>query len=358
MEQTLGHVTHDRNLRHWVSGDAEIVPEWMPVEFHAADMWERAPLTRGNWTLRASLRARAQVATTLKRRSLDGLFFHTQVTALFSTPFMRRLPSIVSLDATPINVDSVGAAYDHAPSRNRPIELWKNRLNRRTFRSARHLITWCDWAKQSLIQDYGIKPEKVTVIPPGIDLGRWRFERFAHKAARPVRLLFVGGDFRRKGGDLLLSAFRGALSERCELDIVTRDEVNTEGLTHIRVHHGLTSNAPELLALYEAADIFVFPTLGDCLPIAIMEAMAAELPVVATCVGAIGEEVEDGTTGFVIPPGDGNALIASVMRLADDADLRRQMGWAGRKRAEEKFNGARNYQAVLSLYKRCVDGRC
>jgi len=357
MEQTLGHVTHDRNLRHWVAGDGDVVPEWMPIEFEARDLWQRLPVVRNNWTLRASLRARSRVKAALQRQPLDGLFFHTQVTALCSTPFMRTYPTLVSLDATPLNVDSVGTAYDHKPG-NRLLEAFKNRLNRRTFRAARHLITWCDWARQSLIQDYRIRERKITVIPPGIDLGRWRFDRFPHPQARRIRLLFVGGDFRRKGGELLLSAFRGGLYDRCELDIVTREPVDTRGMPGVRVHHGLTSNAPELLALYEAADIFVFPTLGDCLPIAVMEAMAAELPVIATCVGAINEEVENGVTGYLIQPGDVDTLSALVTKLADDPDLRRQMGWAGRRRAEEKFDGARNYQAVIELYKRCVDGRC
>jgi glycosyltransferase involved in cell wall biosynthesis len=356
MEQTLGHVTHDRNLRQWAACDDSLAPEWMPVPFDAEDRWQRTPIIGGNWTLRASLRARGQVAAALKRRNLEGLFFHTQVTALFAGSFMRLIPTVVSLDATPVNVDSVGAAYDHTPSSNGRVEALKNTLNRRTFRNARHLITWCHWAKRSLVEDYGVEAGKVTVIPPGIDLDRWSFDRSHGAPDGKVRLLFVGGDFRRKGGELLLKAFRNGLSERCELDIVTREQVDTAGLPSIRVHHGLTSNAPELLALYEKADIFVFPTLGDCLPIAVMEAMAAGLPVVATCVGALDEEVEDGWTGFVVSPGDAEALTARTLQLVKDGDLRRHMGCAGRARAEELFSGRRNYAAVLELYKRCADG--
>jgi glycosyltransferase involved in cell wall biosynthesis len=354
MEQTLGHVTHDRNLRHWVAADGNVVPEWMPVPFEARDVWQRVP----NWTLRASLRAKALAAAALEHNKLDGLFFHTQSVALFAGRFMRRLPSIVSLDATPINLDSVGEAYNHKTGGNRLVEALKRRLTRRSFREAKHLITWCEWAKKSLVEDYGIAPEKVTVIPPGVDMGRWRFERFPQASQRPLRLLFVGGDFRRKGGEVLLRAFHEALAERCELDIVTRDPVDTGGSERVRVRGGLAPNSPELMALFEEADIFVFPTLGDCLPIAVMEAMASELPVVATCVGALEEEVEDGVTGCLVPPGDAEALADSVLRLARDTDLRRQMGWAGRRRAEEKFDGARNYRTVIELYKRCVDGRC
>ncbi len=357
MEQTLGHVTHDRNLRQWVSCDGEILPTWMPIDFDARGACQRLPKVRDNWTLRASLLARSAASAACKTGSLDGLFFHTQVTSLLSVHLMSRVRSVVSLDATPINVDTVGAAYGHAPSRSGVFEKFKNRLNKRSFQSARHLITWCDWARDSLIRDYGVPERKVTVIPPGVDLGRWQFDRFASQGAGLTRLLFVGGDFRRKGGELLLDVFMKSLADKCELHIVTRDPVETLGLKNVCVHRGLTSNAPELLELFAQADVFVFPTLGDCLPIAVMEAMAAELPVVATRVGALSEEVVDGTTGFLIEPGDREALADRVLNLARDADLRRQMGWAGRRRAEQKFNGATNYRAVLQLYKRCVDGQ-
>jgi glycosyltransferase involved in cell wall biosynthesis len=313
---------------------------------------------RSNWTLRASFRAREQARAAMSRKQLDGLFFHTQVTALFGSRLMARCPAVVSLDATPLNVDSVGAAYNHAPSGSKSLEALKNTLNRYTFRSAKRLITWCDWARQSLVNDYGVEADKVTVIPPGIDLDRWRFERNGDSGRnRPLRLLFVGGDFRRKGGDILLQAFRKELRGRCELDIVTREEVETTLGEGIRVHHGLTSNAPALLDLYAKADAFVFPTLGDCLPIAVMEAMASGLPVVSTCVGAISEEVEDGRTGFLTPPGDAERLAGYVSRLADDADLRREMGAAGRRVAEERFDGGKNYRRVLAVCKRCVDDR-
>ena len=128
------------------------------------------------------------------------------------------------------------------------------------------MVTWCGWAKESLVRDYGIPAERVTVIPPGVDLERWHCPR--RPRSNRARLLFVGGDFRRKGGELLLKAYRDHLAEACELDIVTRDPVEPGALERVRVHYGLQPNSPELLSLYERADIFVFPTLGDCLPLA------------------------------------------------------------------------------------------
>ena len=355
MEQTLGHVTHTQNFRHFVELDPDVVPTWIPVSFYKPDHWSRAPLIRHNWTLRASLRARSQVQEALRSTHLDGLFFHTQVTALFAQRLMDRIPTVVSMDATPLNFDSIGVPYNHVPSVYKPIEAIKNALNRRTFEHAGCLITWHEWGKRSLVDDYGVNSSKVHVIPPGIDMERWNFPRPETPTNGPVRLLFVGGDFRRKGGDTLLAAFRRDLMAHCHLDIVTREDVNTDGLTNVRIHHGIGPNAPELMSLYAQADAFVFPTLADTLPLAIMEAMASGLPVVTTNVGALTEEIDDGVTGFVVPPADVDALAQATLRIVKNPALRRQLGLAARRTAEQRFNGSRNYPHVLSVCKACAD---
>ena len=352
MEQTLGHVTHTQNFQHFVQKDPEVEATWIPVWFYAADYWNRTPLVRHNWTLRASLRARAQVQAVLRAERLDALFFHTQVTAIFAQRLMDRIPTVVSMDATPLNFDSIGIPYDHRPSALRPIESLKNALNRRTFQHARRLITWHEWGKHSLIEDYGIDPAKVHVIPPGIDLDRWDFPR--QRRDGRVRLLFVGGDFRRKGGDTLLTAYRDLMAD-CELDIVTREEVNLDGLTHVRVHRNIGPNAADLMALYSAADVFVFPTCADTLPLVVMEAMASGLPVVTTNVGALAEEVDDGVTGYLIRPGNVDALAAATLRLVRDPELRLKMGAAARERAHRKFNGSTNYPRILDVCKRSIE---
>jgi glycosyltransferase involved in cell wall biosynthesis len=201
-----------------------------------------------------------------------------------------------------------------------------------------------------------VSAESVVVIPPGIDLERWNFSRaMDDQPDRPVRLLFVGGDFVRKGGDVLLTAFRKDLGRDCELDIVTREKVATDGLANVRVHHGLGPNAPGLLELYARADVFVFPTFADTLPLVNMEAMASGLPIVTTNVGALTEEIEDGVTGFLVPPRDASALAAATRRLVDSPALRRQMGAAGRARAVRLFNASVNYPRILAVCKQCVD---
>jgi glycosyltransferase involved in cell wall biosynthesis len=355
MEQTLGQVTHTQNFQHYAAKDADVLATWILISYEEGDGWASVPVFGRNWTLRASLQARARVRKLLRTQRLDGLLFHTQVTALFAHRLMLAIPTVVSMDATPLNFDSISGPYAHKPSAIKQVESLKNALTRRGFSRARGLIVWHEWGKRSLVEDYGVPPEKVAVIPPGVDLERWNFPRNRASALGPVRLLFVGGDFRRKGGETLLAAMQTGQLSACELDIVTRDYADTRGLPNVRVHRGLGPNAPELLALYGRADIFIFPTLADVLPLAIMEAMASALPVVTTSVGAIGEQIEDGITGFVVPPGDVSRLVETTLRLVNNFELRRTMGDAGRSAAGRLFDESKNYSRVLAFMKRCVD---
>lgn len=356
MEQTLGHVTHHQNLARWVAESPDICPVWMPVTPEKADLWERLPVVRNNWSLKGSLRGRDALRAALRGSALDALFVHTQTVALYAIPYLRRIPSIVSLDATPLNYDTVGTEYGHRAGNSGWLERRKYQWNRATFEAATHLVTWCRWAKDSLVRDYGLPAEKVTVIPPGVDLSQWSFgsEKAERAPARdsPIRLLFVGGDFQRKGGGVLLEAFRSGLQGVCTLDIVTKEagvERELEGVEGARVHRGLTANSAPLRSLYAGADLFVFPTLADCLPIAIMEAMAAGLPIISTDVGALREEVEEDVNGLVIPPRDVSAVVTAVQSLIRDPARRRAMSAASRLMAEARFDARRNYNAILAL---------
>jgi glycosyltransferase involved in cell wall biosynthesis len=115
------------------------------------------------------------------------------------------------------------------------------------------------------------------------------------------------------------------------------------------VHHGLGPNSAGLLHLFEAADVFALPTLGECLAVVLMEATAAGLPVVTTDVGALGEALRPGESGLLVPPGDGRALGLALAELVADAGRRRRMGRAGLALAEQKFGAVHNNRLLLDL---------
>lgn len=107
-------------------------------------------------------------------------------------------------------------------------------------------------------------------------------------------------------------------------------------------------------ALLRDADIFVLSSRWEGLPLAVIEAMMAGLPVVATAVGGVSEVVADGQTGILVPPGQPEALAGALNRLLKDTGLRTQMGATGRQRALEHFTEARMLADIGRLYERIL----
>ena len=249
-----------------------------------------------------------------------------------------------------MNFQSIAAAYEAKVSGGIVNQL-KSLWFRRVFSLAAGLVTMSDWAKASLVRDYGMPPEKVRVFPPGVNVRQW--QRSAAKPPYPerrLRLLFVGGDFERKGGHVLVEAFRQGLSTFCELDIVTSYKAVLSS-DHVRVHTGLTPNSALLKKLFAEAHVFIMPTMGDATPFAILEAMASGLPVITTRVGALGEMVEHEVTGYFVPPSDPKGIIDAVTRLAGNRAMLEMMGQAGRGSVERRFNAETNSKGLIAYLK-------
>jgi glycosyltransferase involved in cell wall biosynthesis len=336
-EYTVGHVTFERLLRGAAAADPAIGASWFPLTYAPRGLVEQLPGLRSNWSLRSSFRARRLL--TMHRREWDALLFHTLTAAQLSRGIMRRVPTVISLDGTPANLDEVAAGYQHAVG-SPYVEAAKRRIAGATLRAAAALVAWSAWVRDSLIGDYGVDPAVIHLIPAGTRVPAQPPVRAPRE--RP-RALFVGGQFERKGGETLLRAVDGL---DVELHIVTQSAVAPRpGIT---VHHGVRPGSDVLDGLYRESDLFVLPTAADASPHVVLEAMAAGLPVVSTRIGAIPEMVRDGETGLLTAPSDADAVRAAIERLLNPA-LRSAMGAAGHARAQEHFDAARNARRVLDV---------
>jgi len=186
--------------------------------------------------------------------------------------------------------------------------------------------------------------------------------RVVRSSGRPVTLLFLGNLTERKGAYDLLAATRlakergfagsvhlaGGETARGQVEAFERRVVEQDCASQVMAVGFLEGRTKD--AALDSADGFVLPSYVEGLPMAILEAMAHGLPVIATRVGAVPEAVTDGREGLLVEPGDVEALADRMLRLANDAALRRRMGEAARRRAEAEFSLDAMVARIVALY--------
>lgn len=349
LEQTLGNAVHGRNLERVLARRDDVRGRVVRLHYDEASWRHRWPVL-GNWTLESGLRARGRVRRLLAERRADVLYVHTAVPAALLLDVVRAVPTVLSTDATPRNLDTVATGYGHRV-RGEAVERAKQRLTGAVYRAAVAVVAQSRWAARSLVEEYGVAADRVHVLAQGADLEAFSGGAARTAVGRPLRLLFVGADFARKGGPVLLEAVqqaRTALGSAVELDVVTARPLGAvpDG---VRVHVGLDHADDRLAALFRAADVFVLPTLSDAAPLVLGEALAAGLPLVTTSVGAAPELAVDGVTGLVVPPGEVRALTGALSRLREDEELRLSMAVRARALAVERYDAQANGDRVLDL---------
>lgn len=178
-----------------------------------------------------------------------------------------------------------------------------------------------------------------------------------------ARLLFMGDVVAEKGLVDVLHALT-VLQARCtvpiHVDFCGRGDILRMRRLSRQLHvadlvtfHGWIGTH-EKARLLRNASVFVHPSHSDELPVAILEALACGLPVVATRVGGIGDAVIDGENGVLVSPRRPDELARAVMRLVEDPDLRCRMGRRSRELARERFGVDRIAERLLAIYRSCL----
>jgi starch synthase len=231
------------------------------------------------------------------------------------------------------------------------------------FRRAAAIISTSQWAADALAARYPGCTAPVHVLPNPVLLEhfdrRWIETRRARaRAGVKPRLLFVGGDFPRKGGFDLLDAWRsGNFHTVAALDLMTNWDLPAELPQGVHLWRRVEAYSREWLARWEQADIFVMPTRNEAFGLVYQEAAAAGLPAIGTSLNAVPEIVHDGDTGLLVPTGDVGALAGAMHALIDSPDLRDRMGSRGRELIETVAGPERYMQRLTAIIQEAAGSR-
>jgi glycosyltransferase involved in cell wall biosynthesis len=252
---------------------------------------------------------------------------------------------------------------------------WQRRAQRLVCRAADCVLTNAEAIQQRLVAR-GYDPRRITVIPNGIDVARFERRReaglqFRHELGLPPEaplVVLVTRLVPGKGIPDFLEAVRivAAQVPDARFVVVGGGGLVRDGRGGVRhysrdmealaarlglqgrvVFTGMRSDVPSVLS---AATVSVLPSLSEGLPNAILESMAAGLPVVATRVGGTPEAVQDGVTGLLVPPRDPAALVAALRAVIEDRELAARLGQAAKRRVTEWFSLERMVRRTEQLY--------
>lgn len=259
---------------------------------------------------------------------------------------------------------------------------WREWVNRMTVGLDDRVIAVCELARQAEIEAAGVDPAKVVTIYNAVDPAELVADSSAAdgsaSAGRSVSnssaaddtaalvpgrapdTLLIGTVCRfhpQKGLPHLLEAFARLVQHPIDAHLVLVGDGELREPLEARArelgldgHVTFTGFRTDISAVLAQLDLFVLPSLWEGLPMVLLEAMAAGLPVVATSVGGTPELVQDGDTGLLVPPANVDALANAMHFLLVQADVRRAMGQRGRQRVETQFSAAQAVRKTTALY--------
>jgi glycosyltransferase involved in cell wall biosynthesis len=212
-------------------------------------------------------------------------------------------------------------------------------------------VPYSEWGKIELCR-LGVDPAEFGARPFRVD-------------PHPFELLCVGGMARPRAFETLIQAV--AVLARQKRNVVLRlvgDGLERPALEQLADSLGLADcivfegwqSQNQLPSFYERADAFVLSTFAEGIPVVLMEAMAMEIPCIATQVAGIPELVRDGIDGLLVAPSDEHGLAGAVTRLMDDPKLRLDLGRAARAHILKDYDLRRNLQALSAIFRRRFGG--
>lgn len=259
-------------------------------------------------------------------------------TGAFLTPTYQRvhrmicrLASVVLVNAAAVRSWLIGEGYRAAT-----LEVIHNGIDLAPFERPR--------PGAAVRREFGI-PEGVPVIAMLGRINRLKGVEYFIDAAAVVAAKFPDARFLIVGAALLMK--NGAITPNSAYLVELHERIRHLGLEGRVAFTGFRLDVPELL---RAITVSVHPSLSEALSNAVLESMAAALPVVATRVGGTPEIIEDGVTGLLVPPQDSAALAAAIVPILEDPHLAARLGHAAHRRVVEHFSLEQMVRATERLY--------
>jgi glycosyltransferase involved in cell wall biosynthesis len=266
-------------------------------------------------------------------------------------------------------------------------------MERRLLKSADHVVVVSE-EQRHLLTSGALPGEKISVVPNAVDVRPKAGEGF-HDSGKErsassdsdevanvipasevdVRVALLselsgktiiataGRLSPEKGHRHLLKALALVLRDRPDVHLVVfgGGPLRTE-LTHLAGELGCSKSihflgfVPDFASLLDGIDIFVLPSLSEGLPNALLEAMAAGKPVVATAIGGVPNLVEDGVTGLLVSPGESKEMASALGRLLSDSNLAAELGSRAQEAVRRSHSFERQYQLLIEVYARVASG--
>jgi glycosyltransferase involved in cell wall biosynthesis len=313
-----------------------------------------------------SLRARRHLAA--RRGEFDVV--HDNQTLGYGLLGLERLGfPLVTTIHHPITVDR-RLELDAAPNRRRRLSVRRwygfTRMQKRVARRLPSVLTVSGTSRQEIIDDLGVRPERIHVVHIGADTGLFSPDPSVPEV--PGRIVTTSSaDVPLKGLIHLVEALAKVRTERPDAHLVVVGKRSDDGPVAAAIERFGLGGAiefvkgisdAELVDLIRGAEVACVPSLYEGFSLPSAEAMATGTPLVATTGGAIPEVAgPDGRTCLAVPPGDAGALAAALCRLLGDPDLRRRLGAAGRERVLRRFTWEQAARGTADRYREAIAAR-
>ncbi|AKU15184.1 glycosyltransferase family 4 protein [Luteipulveratus mongoliensis] len=240
-------------------------------------------------------------------------------------------------------------------------------MQRRVAQRCEHLLTVSEQSARDIVTDFGVRPERLDVVPVGVDVDTFTPMPYADRV--PGRLVaIVSADVPLKGLSVLIAALSRLDRARwSELVVVGTPSDKTQKaladaglLDRVRFEQGLPTD--ELAALMASAQVHVVPSLYEGFSLPTVEAMSCGTALVASRVGALPELLASTSAisqgdgpGLLVAPGDPDALADALADLLADPERCARMGEVGRERAVSTYSWASVARATAAVYQRVID---